>query len=77
MDALIASFDQTRVSGTLKPQLARLGKNMMIYGVGGFLKPFIGFLLLPVFTAYLTPVDYGTSSILSGLAFLLTAFFML
>ena len=76
MDALTASFDQTRVSGTLKPQLARLGKNMMIYGVGGFLKPFKGF-LLPVFTAYLTPVDYGISSILSGLAFLLTAFFML
>lgn len=77
MDTPIAGFNQTRISETLRPQLARLSKTMMVYGVGGFLNRFIGFLLLPVFTAYLTPVDYGISSILSWVAFVLTPIFSL
>jgi len=77
MDTPIAGFNQPRISETLRPQLARLSKTMMVYGVGGFLNRFIGFLLLPVFTAYLTPVDYGISSILSWVAFVLTPIFSL
>ena len=57
--------------------MARLSKNMLIYGVGGFLNRFIGFLLLPIFTAYLSPSDYGISSILSWIAFLVTPIFSL
>lgn len=61
----------------LMPQLTLLSKNTLIYGVGGFLNRFIGFLLLPVFTAYLTPEDYGISAILSWVAFLLSPLFSL
>ena len=61
----------------LKQQMARLGKGALIYGVGSLLNRFIGFLLLPVFTSYLTPADFGVSSILSWVAFLITPVFSL
>jgi len=77
MDTPITELNPIRISEKLRPQLVRLSKNMLIYGVGGFLNRFIGFLLLPVFTSYLTPVDYGISSILSWVAFILTPVFSL
>lgn len=77
MDSPISGFNHTGLGETLRPQLARLGKNMLIYGVGGFLNRFVGFLLLPIFTAYLSPSDYGISSILSWIAFLVTPIFSL
>lgn len=56
-------------------QITRLGKNAIIYGVGSILNRFIGFLLLPLFTKYLTPVDYGVSSILGWMTFLIIPIF--
>jgi O-antigen/teichoic acid export membrane protein len=41
----------------------------MIYGVGNMLTPFINLLLLPLFTAYLTPADYGVLALLALLSF--------
>jgi O-antigen/teichoic acid export membrane protein len=61
----------------MKQELARLSKNTLIYGVGGLLNRFIGFLLLPVFTAYLTPTDYGTYAILGLVTFVTTSVFSL
>jgi len=49
----------------------------MIYGVGEVLNRFMSFLLLPLFTSYLTPADYGIASLLGLLAFLLTPVFSL
>jgi len=61
----------------LKPQLARLGKATLIYGMGTVLSRFIGFLILPLLTAYLSPADYGVSSILAWVAFLIIPVFSL
>lgn len=63
--------------GDIETQLQRLGKNTLVYGVGSALNRFINFLLLPLFTAYLTPTDYGISSILGWITFLVTPIFSL
>ena len=49
----------------------------MIYGVGSVLNRVISFLLLPIFTAYLTPEDYGISAILALICFFATSLFSL
>ncbi|HEY3319004.1 MAG TPA: oligosaccharide flippase family protein [Planctomycetota bacterium] len=61
----------------MQEQLSRLAKNTVIYGIGGVLNRFIGFLLLPLFTAYLTPTDYGVSGILAMVAVVATNVFLL
>lgn len=54
------------------PHLARLARHSAVYGVGDFVARFLGILLLPVYTAYLTPSDYGQIEILvAGSAVLL------
>ncbi len=55
----------------------RLGKNTIIYGVGSTLNRFIGLLLLPLFTSYLTTADYGITSILGLVTFIATSIFAL
>ncbi len=40
-------------------QLRRLGRHSAIYGIGGLVSRVIAVLLLPVYTNYLTPSDYG------------------
>ena len=39
-------------------------KHSTIYGMGGVLTRFLGFILLPMYTRYLTPTDYGILSLL-------------
>lgn len=41
-----------------------LVKDSIIYGLGQILSRFLGFLLLPLFTSYLMPQDYGVIAIL-------------
>ena len=53
----------------------RLARGTLIYGTGGILSRFIAFLLLPIFTSYLTPADFGISSILGLIAFLIIPVF--
>jgi O-antigen/teichoic acid export membrane protein len=55
----------------------RLARGTVIYGVGGILSRFVTFLLLPVFTSYLTPADFGISSMLGFIGLFLTAVFSL
>ena len=43
----------------LAPQLRRLGTHSAIYGIGGLVSRVIAVLLLPLYTRYLTPADYG------------------
>ena len=45
--------------GGLGAQLRRLGRHSAIYGIGGLVSRVIAVLLLPVYTRYLTPTDYG------------------
>ena len=40
-------------------QLRRLGRHSAIYGIGGLVSRVIAVLLLPLYTRYLTPADYG------------------
>ena len=40
-------------------QLRRLGKHSVIYGLGGLVSRIIAVLLLPLYTRYLSPGDYG------------------
>lgn len=43
--------------------IKRLAKNSMGFGIGTILTQAIGFFLLPIYTRYLTPSDYGILSI--------------
>ncbi len=61
----------------MKDELLRLANKAAIYGIGSILNRFISFLLLPLYTSYLTPKDYGVSSILGWMAFLVTPIFSL
>ncbi|MCC6146922.1 MAG: oligosaccharide flippase family protein [Anaerolineaceae bacterium] len=61
----------------MRAQFKRLSKGTVIYGLGGILNRFIGLLMLPLFTSYLTPADYGVSSILGLVSFIMTSVFTL
>ncbi|MGL6280744.1 MAG: lipopolysaccharide biosynthesis protein [Gaiella sp.] len=52
-------------------QLRRLGRHSAIYGIGGLVSRVIAVLLLPVYTRYLTPADYGAIETLVALTFVL------
>ena len=43
----------------VRGQLKRLGKHSLIYGLGGLVSRILGLLLLPLYTRYLSPSDYG------------------
>ncbi|MBM3267053.1 MAG: oligosaccharide flippase family protein [Candidatus Sericytochromatia bacterium] len=58
-------------------KLGRLAKGTLIYGLGGALSRLITLLTLPLFTAYLTPHEYGVSSQLTILAAFLAPLFTL
>lgn len=58
-------------------QLKRLAKGTVIYGTGVVLNRFITLLLLPLFTAYLSPKEYGIIAILAMLSGLLSCIFSL
>lgn len=51
----------------LGAQLRRLGKHSAIYGLGGLVQRILAVLLLPVYTRYLSPSDYGTVETLIAL----------
>lgn len=61
----------------MRSDILRLGRSTLIYGVGQVLVRLVSLLLLPVFTSYLTPLDYGVSSILGVLIFFITPIFAL
>lgn len=61
----------------MRTELRRLLGGVFVYGIGEVLNRVISFLLLPVFTAYLTPKDYGISGILGLIVFLAIPVFSL
>jgi len=48
----------------LRTSLKQLGKHSLVYGLGSMLAKLLAFLLLPLYTRYLTPADYGIYSLL-------------
>jgi O-antigen/teichoic acid export membrane protein len=53
-------------------QLKRLGKHSAIYGLGGLVSRILAVLLLPLYTHYLSPSDYGQIETLVALITVLT-----
>lgn len=45
-------------------ELKTLGKHSSIYGISNILRKVIGFLMIPIYTAYLVPSDYGMIELL-------------
>ena len=56
---------------------SRILKNSAIYSVVSVLQRGISFFLLPLYTAYLAPEDYGTLSIVTSISSLLSVFILL
>lgn len=52
-------------------QMFRLMKNSFIYGIGDIIQRFLAVFLLPIYTRYLKPEDYGITSLLGILGMLL------
>lgn len=61
----------------MKRGLGTLAHGTVVYGLGEVLSRIPTFLLLPVFTAYLSPADYGVISMLTALTIFLTPVFSL
>ena len=57
--------------------LIQLARNSSWYLIGNFLSIFIGVLLLPLYTRFLTPTDYGIVAIAASVTAFLGAFYQL
>jgi O-antigen/teichoic acid export membrane protein len=57
----------------LAEQIQRLGKHSVIYGLGGLIQRIVAVLLLPIYTRYLSPSDYGAIEALVALSAVLFA----
>lgn len=53
----------------------RVIKNFSIYGLLTFLQRAIGFILLPLYTIYLTPNDYGITTVVAAISGVLVVFY--
>ena len=49
----------------MRKELIKLTKHALIYGVGIVISKAVSFIMLPVYTNYLSPADYGTIELLS------------
>ena len=49
---------------SLSSQLLELTRHSFVYGVGGIVSRFLAVLLLPIYTRYLSPADYGAIGLL-------------
>jgi O-antigen/teichoic acid export membrane protein/glycosyltransferase involved in cell wall biosynthesis len=58
-DPELSAAERGAAPAGLASQLRRLGRHSLIYGIGGLVSRVIAVLLLPVYTRYLTPADYG------------------
>jgi O-antigen/teichoic acid export membrane protein len=58
---------------SLAAQIQRLGKHSVIYGLGGLIQRIVAVLLLPIYTRYLSPSDYGAIEALVALSAVLFA----
>ena len=58
----------------LEAQIRRLGKHSAIYGLGGLVQRIVAILLLPLYTRYLDPSDYGAIEALVVLSALISTF---
>ena len=57
----------------MRARFKQIGKDSLVYGIGGVMSKAIGFFLLPVYTRIFSPADYGTIEMLTVLNGLLGA----
>lgn len=57
--------------------MSKVVKNAFIYTAGGLLNPVLGFLLLPLYTSYLNPNEYGIIAAIYALILLFKVFYSL
>ena len=55
-------------------QLSRLARHSAVYGLGGIVSRVLAVLLLPLYTSYLTPADYGRVETLIALSAVIVTF---
>ena len=48
----------------MKNDLKKLLKHSAVYGTGTVMGKLVGFIMLPIYTRFLTPEDYGTYQLL-------------
>ena len=53
---------------TLAAQMRRLGKHSAVYGLGGIVSRVLAVFLLPLYTRYLAPADFGAVGLLVALS---------
>ena len=58
----------------MKHLLKSLSKDTLTYSLAEFLGKFVGLLMIPIYTFYLTPHDYGVLSLLLQINYLVTIF---
>ena len=58
-------------------RLKQLGKDSVVYGLGGILAKSVSFFTLPIYTRIFTPADYGTIEMLAVLSSFLGAFLVM
>ncbi len=58
-------------------KMKQLGKNTIIYGVGSSVQKFISLLLLPFFTHYITPEEYGVIAMIGIITMIILPIFSL
>src|SRR5688500_5441909 len=58
---------------TLAVQMRRLGRHSAVYGLGGIVSRVIAVFLLPVYTRYLEPEDFGAVGLIVALSAVLVA----
>src|ERR671929_669647 len=61
------------IRGSMLDGLKGLFRHSAIYGLGSIVARILGVLLLPLYTRYLTPADYGLIETLVALSAVLTA----
>lgn len=61
----------------MKYKLPQIAKNSTLYSIALFLQKCIGFLLIPLYTRFLTPEDYGILNLLTSIMGFLSFFIML
>ena len=51
----------------LKSRFKQIGKDSVVYGIGGIMAKAVAFFLLPVYTRLFSPSEYGTIEMLTVL----------
>ncbi|MCC6133385.1 MAG: oligosaccharide flippase family protein [Acidobacteria bacterium] len=64
-------------AGPSRAILTRLAGATANYGLGSFIPQLVGFLLIPVYTRFLTPEDYGKADVVAALGAVLVIIFRL